>query len=83
LICIRGQRLFSENIRKFVIDGTNDIHSIFYMRKKWKGKDIEWLVIADEDVLLTDSKMVLSIIEKIKNEHYTICGVRDGGLIAN
>jgi hypothetical protein len=77
---------FPDNIQKLVIDGTNGmhgIHSILYMMRKLKGKNIEWLVMADEDVLFTDSKMVFSIIEKMKNEHYTICGVRDGGQIAH
>ncbi len=77
---------FPENIQKFVIDGTNGMHgidSILYMMQKLKGKNIEWLVMADEDVLFTDRQVVLSIIEKMKDEQYTICGVRDGGQVAH
>lgn len=77
---------FPENIQKYAIDGTNGmhgIHSIIYMMKKLRGKNIEWLIMADEDVLFTDSNMVFSIIEKMKTEQYTVCGVRDGGEIAH
>lgn len=76
--------LFPEGIPKFVIDGRNGMHamdSVRYMFKKLKGYDIEWLIMADEDVLFINSSLVFSIIEKMKRENYTVCGVRDGGVI--
>jgi hypothetical protein len=76
--------LFPQNIQKYVIDGTNGMHaleSIKYMFKKLKNKNIEWLIMADEDVIFTDPNAVFEIIEYMKNNDYTVCGVRDGGAI--
>ena len=77
---------FPENIRKFVIDGNNGmhgIHSIKFMMKMLKNENIEWLIMADEDVIFTDSNVVFSIIDKMKSENYTFSGIRDGGVISH
>lgn len=82
----KSAQLFPKNCKKYVIDGTNGMHglqSIFYMMKKLRGKGIEWLVMADEDVLFQDSGLVFEIIKKMEKEHYTVCGVRDGGLLSH
>ncbi|GAB1855729.1 hypothetical protein MHTCC0001_05630 [Flavobacteriaceae bacterium MHTCC 0001] len=76
--------LFPKGIRKYVIDGTNGmhgIHSIFYMFKKLSKENIEWLVMADEDVIFNDSDVVFSIVDKMKKEKITVSGVREGGVI--
>ena len=76
--------LFPEKIQKYIIDGTNGMHgisSIFYMMEKLKGKGIEWLIMSDEDVLFANPSLVFDLIEKMRSENYTICGIRDGGLI--
>jgi len=76
--------LFPQNIQKFVIDGTTGMHgleSIKYMFKKLKNKNIEWLIMADEDVIFSNPNAVFEIIEHMKNNNYTVCGVRDGGMI--
>lgn len=82
----KSSQLFPENIQKYVIDGRNGmhgLHSIFYMMKKLKNKDIEWLIMADEDVLFHDSSIVFDLIKKMKNENYIISGIRDGGVISH
>ena len=79
-------QLFPKNVQKYVIDGRNGmhgIHSILFMINKLKGKGIEWLVMADEDVVFKNSEAVFSIIEKMKNNDITVCGVRDGGIISH
>ena len=79
-------RLFPKDIKKYVIDGRNGmhgIHSIYYMFKKLSNKDIDWLILADEDVIFKDSHVVFSIIDKMKEEQISVCGVRDGGVIAH
>lgn len=76
--------LFPNNIQRFVIDGTNKMHgidSILYMMKKLKGKGIEWLIMADEDVLFIDTKGIYETITFMKTNDYMVCGVRDGGQI--
>jgi len=82
----KSSQLFPQNIQKYVIDGSNGMHgldSIFYMMKKLKGKGIEWLIMADEDVLFVNSKGVFSIIEEMESNGYLVSGVRDGGVIPN
>ena len=77
-------KYFPEGIRKYVIDGRNGmhgIHSIYYMFKKLSNKNIDWLILADEDVIFKDSNIVFSIIKKMKDEDICVSGVRDGGVI--
>lgn len=76
--------LYPRDIQKYVIDGRNGMHGIdtlLYMHKKLKGKDIEWLIMADEDVVFVDSELVHNCISKMEAEQMTVCGVRDGGII--
>ena len=80
----KSSKLFPKDIRKYVIDGSNGMHgleSTFFMMKRLKGKDIEWLIMTDEDVIFEDSKLIFEIIDKIMYEKYNVCGVRDGGHI--
>jgi hypothetical protein len=82
----KSHLLFPENTIRYIIDGTNGmfgIDSIFYMMKKLKGKGIEWLIMADEDVLFLNPNNIFPIIEKMKKEDYLISGVRDGGVVSN
>lgn len=76
--------LFPSNCQKYIIDGTNGMHgiySILYMMKKLKGKDINWLIMADEDVIFSNSNLVFEIIDEMKEKQITVCGIRDGGMI--
>lgn len=59
------------------------IDSIFFMMKKLKGKGIEWLIMADEDVLFLNPDGIYKIIDFMKKENYILSGVRDGGQIPN
>ncbi|MBC6435125.1 hypothetical protein FM036_35180 [Nostoc sp. HG1] len=82
----KSSRLFPKNIQKYVIDGSNGmfgLDSIFYMMHKLKGKNIEWLIMTDEDVLFKNSFVVFDIIKKMESENYTVCGIRDGGHISH
>jgi hypothetical protein len=79
-------QLFPQGIKKYVIDGTNGmhgIHSILYMFKVLKNKDIEYLIMADEDVIFQDPEEVFCIIDHMKNNNITVCGLRDGGMISH
>lgn len=78
--------LFPQGIQKYIIDGRNGmhgIHSLHYLFQKLKGKGIEWLIMADEDVLFTQPDAVFSLIETMEKQNYSVCGVRDGGVIAH
>lgn len=80
----KSSQLFPKDIQKYVIDGRNGMHgldSIFYMMKKLKGRGVEWLILADEDVLFTNSESVFDLVNKMESGNFTVCGVRDGGHI--
>jgi len=77
-------KLFPENCQKYVIDGRNGMHgisSIYYMFEKLKDENIDWLIMADEDVVFKDSEIVFNVIDKMKVENFTVAGVRDGGVV--
>lgn len=85
-LCQKSSKLFPQYIRKYVIDGTNGmfaIDSICYMMQKLKGKGIEYLIMADEDVLFENADLVFEIINKMESQNYTVCGIRDGGIISH
>jgi hypothetical protein len=78
--------LFPFNCEKYIIDGTNGmhgIHSILFMMKKLKGKGIDWLIMADEDVIFINPHSVFDIIDEMKAKQITVCGVRDGGMVSH
>lgn len=77
-------KLFPKGIKRYVIDGRNGmhgIHSFYYMFDKLSNENIEWLILADEDVVFRDSEVVFSIIRKMNEEGFSVSGVRDGGII--
>tara|TARA_R110000868_G_scaffold401553_1_gene677118 strand:+ start:193 stop:999 length:807 start_codon:yes stop_codon:yes gene_type:complete len=80
----KSSSLFPVGIRKFIIDGTNGMHgldSILFMMNKMKGQGIDWLIMADEDVLFLNPNAVFELIERMTMGNYTVCGIRDGGHI--
>lgn len=80
----RKSALLFPDVPKYVIDGRNGMHSIdtiVYMFKKLRNHNIDWLIMADEDVLFIDRDLVFGLIDKMVQEQITVCGVRDGGVI--
>ena len=80
----KSAQLFPKGIRKYVIDGRNGMHSvasILYMLRKLKNKNIDWLIMADEDVLFINPDLVFDCIARMQKNNITVCGVRDGGII--
>ncbi|TBX69247.1 hypothetical protein EZL74_07690 [Flavobacterium silvisoli] len=80
----KSAQLFPKGIQKYVIEGSKGmfaLDSICYMMKKLKGKGIEWLIMADEDVLFMNPDGVYDIIDYLQTNDFIVCGVRDGGQI--
>jgi hypothetical protein len=80
----KSSALYPLDIKSYVIDGRNGmfgIHSIIYMMKILKKKNINWVILMDEDALFINSNLVFSIIEYMKTNNYIISGVRDGGML--
>ncbi|MGW1455077.1 hypothetical protein ACWBC2_08805 [Salegentibacter agarivorans] len=75
---------FPEDIKHFTIDGTQGfygIKSISFFLKKLRKYDLDWLIMADEDVIFNQPKNVFDLIAYLKVKNYTVCGMRDGGAL--
>lgn len=82
----KSSQYFPDGISKYVIDGRNGmfgIDSIYFMMKKFKTLDIDWLIMVDEDVLFLNSDGIYDTIDYMLKNNYILCGVRDGGDIPN
>lgn len=80
----KSSQYFPSNMTKYVIDGRNGmhgIHSIYYMMYKFKHISVDWLIMADEDVLFINTEAVNNTIQYMQEHDYIVCGVRDGGCI--
>jgi hypothetical protein len=82
----KSNLLFPKEYDKYVIDGRYGmygIESICYMMKCLKKKQIDWLVMADEDLLFVDANEVDALILEMEKNDIMVAGVRDGGVIAH
>jgi len=82
----KTSKLFPEEIPHYIIDGSNGMYgiaSIHYMFKILKNKNIEWLIMADEDVIFQNNEKVLDLIEYMKDKKYDVAGVRERGIISH
>ena len=78
----KSASLYPPNIKSYVFDGRNGmfgIFSIIFMMKIFKNKDIDWLILMDEDALFINSELIHSLIDHMKTNDYIIAGIRDGG----
>ena len=82
----KSSQYFPDGIQKYVIDGRDcmfGIDSIYFMMEKFQNMDIDWLIMADEDVLFLNSESVYGVMDYMLENDYILSGVRDGGDIPN
>lgn len=75
---------FPEGIKIFTIDGTTGFYglkSITFFLKKLKVYNLDWLIMADEDVIFINPDGVFDLISFMENDKYTVAGMRDGGVL--
>ncbi|MDQ6472087.1 hypothetical protein RB619_15650 [Flavobacterium sp. LHD-80] len=80
----KSSSLYPSNIESYVFDGRNGMFGIFsikFMMKVFKKKDIDWLVLMDEDALFVKPDLIYPLIDYMKTNDYIISGVRDGGAL--
>jgi hypothetical protein len=78
----KSTSFYPPNIKSYVFDGRNGmfgIFSILLMMKVFKKKDIEWLILMDEDAIFIEFDLIYPLIDYMKSNDYIIAGVRDGG----
>lgn len=73
---------FPYNIDRYVIDGTKGmfgLNSIFFMMEKLQHKEIDWLIMIDEDAIMIDFENIMNLIMHMHKNNYLACGMQDGG----
>jgi len=71
---------FPKNIQIFAIDGTKGkygLKSMVFFMKKLKKYDLDWLILADEDVVFTNPEGVFSLIDYLDENNYTVSGMSE------
>lgn len=79
-------KFFPKNIDLYVIDGRKGMHgieSLKFLFRKLKNKGIDWLIMADEDVIFRNTQSVFDIINHMRIYNFGVAGVRDGGVISH
>tara|TARA_R100000935_G_scaffold56463_1_gene88046 strand:+ start:15701 stop:16513 length:813 start_codon:yes stop_codon:yes gene_type:complete len=77
-------KFFPSEIQIFAMDGSNNffgINSITFFLDKLKKYNIDWLIMADEDVIFKDHNGVFELIDYLSTNNYSACGMRDGGML--
>ena len=80
----KATHFFPKGIKIFAIDGTSSLYGIksmvFFMRKL-KNYDLDWLIMADEDVVFKNPEKVFHLIKYLDKNNYTISGVSEADRI--
>lgn len=74
---------YPPQIDRYVIDGREGMYglnSIFFMMEKLKDKDLDWLIMIDEDGILIDYDNMVELIDYMNENKFIICGMQDGGV---
>lgn len=82
----RTKHFFPKNIKIFAIDGTRSfygIKSMIFFMKRLKKYNLEWLIMADEDVIFTSPEKVFDLIEYLKINDYTVAGTSEADRFEN
>ncbi|WP_035678961.1 hypothetical protein [Flavobacterium limnosediminis] len=82
----KSSQYFPAGIQKYVIDGREGmfgIDSIYFMMEKFEALDVDWLIMADEDVLFLYPEGIYKTMDYMLENNFILSGVRDGGDIPN
>lgn len=80
----KSNPLFDVSYDRFVIDGRDEmygIHSLLYMMKKFKNFEYDYVIMADEDFIISSNKSIVDLIDEMEENNIAVAGVRDGGVI--
>lgn len=75
---------FPSGIRIYKVDGTKGfygIRSLLFFIEKLKNSNVDWLIMADEDVVFKNPEYVFELIAYMEEQGFITCGMRDGGTL--
>ncbi|TDN89156.1 hypothetical protein DET49_10772 [Salegentibacter sp. 24] len=75
---------FPPEVIRYVIDGRNRFYglkSLLFILKKLRTKNLTWLIMVDEDAVVSSAENLFALIHFMSVNNYTACGMRDGGEI--
>lgn len=75
---------FPQDIKIYAVDGSKGLYgleSLLHIIRKLKKDKLNWLIMADEDVIFFKSENVFNLIEFLDSKNFTACGMRDGGAL--
>jgi hypothetical protein len=78
----KTKSFFPSGLKYFAVDGTSGLYglrSLVFVLEKLRNYDLDWLIMADEDVIFTDEGEVFELIEYMDKGSFSASGVRDGG----
>ena len=73
----KTKHFFPKGIKIFAIDGTRALYgikSMVFFMKKLRKYNLDWLIMADEDVVFKEPEKVFDLIEYLKENNYTVAG---------
>jgi len=76
----KTKQFFPSGIKIFAIDGTKGLYgikSMVFFMEKLKKHDLDWLIMADEDVVFTHPDRVFDLINYLDKNNYTVCGMSE------
>ncbi len=77
----KTRHFFPKGIQIFAIDGRNSfygINSMIFFMKKLKRSGLDWLIMADEDVVFTYPEKVFDLINYLDKNNYSVSGMSEG-----
>lgn len=74
------QHFFPQGIQIFAIDGTSALYglkSMIFFMKKLRRYNLDWLIMADEDVIFEEPEKIFDLIDYLDKNQYTVAGMSE------
>lgn len=80
------KHFFPKGIQIFAIDGKDALYgikSMVFFMKKLRKYNLDWLIMADEDVVFTNPERVFELINYLDKNNYTVSGMSEADRLEN
>lgn len=76
-------RLFPADLPHYVVDGNSGLFGLDFLsfiHQRLKNKRIKWLILMDEDIILTRPDSIYQLVYYMQAHNFGFCGMREGGV---